>query len=65
MKYFQIDNNFKLGTTYEDVIKLYNFDKDLKSIIFENIRVIEISLRTNVCLHMCSHYGSHWFYDIN
>ena len=65
MKYFQIDNNFKTGTTFEDVINLYNFDKDLKSIIFENIRIIEISLRTKICLHMCSNYGSHWFYDIN
>lgn len=65
MKYFQINDVFKTNTTFEDVINLYNFDKDLKSIIFENIRIIEISLRTKICLHMCSNYGSHWFYDIN
>lgn len=65
MKYFQIEDSFKSGTTFEDVINLYNFDKDLKSIIFENVRIIEISLRTKICLHMCSNYGSHWFYDIN
>lgn len=65
MKYFQVYDKFKTGTTFEDVINLYNFDKDLKSIIFENIRIIEISLRTKICLHMCSNYGSHWFYNIN
>ena len=65
MKYFQIGDNFKKSVTFEDIVNLYNFDKDLKSVIFENIRVIEISLRAKICLHMCSNYGSHWFYDIN
>lgn len=65
MKYYQINDIFKEGTTFEDVINLYNFDKDLKSIIFENIRIIELSLRTKICLHMCSNFGSHWFYDID
>lgn len=63
MKYFQIGDNFNKNITFEDIVNLYNFDKDLKSVIFENIRVIEISLRAKICLHMCSNYGSHWFYD--
>lgn len=65
MKFFQTKDVYKKETTFEDIINLYNFDKDLKSIIFENIRIIEISLRTKICLHMCSNYGSHWFYDID
>lgn len=65
MKYYQVEDVFKPDTRFEDVVNLYNFDKDLKSIIFENIRIIEISLRTKICIHMCSNYGSHWFYDIN
>lgn len=65
MKFFQKEDIFNTGTTFQDIIDLYNFDKDLKSIIFESIRIIEISLRTKICLHMCSNYGSHWFYDIN
>ena len=64
MKYFQIDDKFKKNTIFEDIVNLYNFDKDLKSIIFENIRVIEIALRAKICLYMCSNYGSHWFYDV-
>lgn len=65
MKYFQVNDRFFDGTTFEDILTLYNFDKDLKSLIFENIRIIEISLRAKICLHMCSNYGAHWFNDIN
>lgn len=64
MKFYQKDDRFYDNTTFEDVVYLYNFDKDLKSLIFENIRIIEISLRTKICLHMCSKYGSHWFNNI-
>lgn len=42
MKYFQLGDNFKKSVTFEYIVNLYNFDKDLKSVIFENIRVIEI-----------------------
>ena len=65
MKYFQDGDIFKPNTTFEDIVYLYNFDKELKSLIFENIRLIEISIRTKICLHMCTNYGSHWFYDKN
>ena len=65
MKFFQKYDLFSRNTTFEDIVYLYNFDKDLKSLIFENIRLVEISLRTKICLHMCTNYGSHWFYDKN
>ena len=65
MKFFQNNDSFKSGITFEDIMCLYNFDKELKSLIFESIRLIEISLRTKICLHMCTKYGSHWFYDVN
>ncbi|MBQ3311976.1 Abi family protein [bacterium] len=64
MKFYQNDDLYKDNTTFEDIIYLYDFDKDLKSLIFENIRIIEIALRTKICLHMCTNYGPHWFYDI-
>lgn len=61
MKFFQINDEFKANTTFEKIIDLYNFDKELRSLIFENIRLVEISLRTKICLHMCTNYGTHWF----
>lgn len=65
MKFYQHDEKFVAGTTFDDVINLYNFDNELKTLIFENIRLVEIALRTKICLHMCTNYGSHWFYDKN
>ena len=65
MKFFQNEEKFKQGTKFEDIVDLYNFDKELKSLIFDNIRVIEITLRTKICLQMCSNYGPHWFYNEN
>lgn len=63
MKFFQNDDLFNPNTYFDDIVYLYNFDKELKSIIFENIRLVEIALRAKICLHMCTKYGSHWFYD--
>ena len=40
MKYFQVYDKFKTGTTFEDVINLYNFDKDLK---FKPLRILDKS----------------------
>ena len=65
MKYFQVNDSFSKNTTFEDIVNLYNFDKELKLLIFENIRLIEVSLRAKICLQMCTNYGSHWFYDKN
>ena len=63
MKNFQRNDKFYDDISFEDIVYLYNFDKDLKSLIFENIRIIEVALRTKICLQMCTNYGSHWFYD--
>lgn len=65
MKFYQNknDENYIPNTFFEDIVKLYNFDKDLKLLIFENIRIIEIALRTKISLYMCKNYGSHWFYN--
>lgn len=64
MKFFQTNDIFNDGVTFEDIVSLYNFDKDFKFLIFENIRIIEISLRAKICLHMCSNYGTHWFFNV-
>ena len=63
MKFFQDKDEFNPDTSFEDIIYLYNFDKELKSLVFESIRLIEISIRTKICLVMCNKYGSHWFYN--
>ena len=50
-KRFEIDTNthqFVNGTRLEDIISLYNFDKELRTIIFTAIQDIEVALRTRI-----------------
>ncbi|MBV7531608.1 Abi family protein [Chitinophaga sp. sic0106] len=61
---YQIDTvNHIFGDeiTFEQVIELYNFDRNLRSLIFDAIESIEISLRTVMLQIMCEAYGMDWF----
>ncbi len=55
---------FIAGTTLEDVIALYEFDRKLRLIVLEQVQKVEIGLRTCLSEYMSSKYGSHWFMDL-
>jgi abortive infection bacteriophage resistance protein len=57
-------NQFLANTTFEDIIKLYYFDTELRKIIFEAIEVIEIYLRTQIAYHHSQKYGAFGYLDI-
>lgn len=60
--YFEDNRNphhFKKGTKFEDILNLYNFEKDLRSYIFEGISRFEVSLRTQYAHQLGMKYGSH------
>ncbi len=50
---------FKPNSKFEDVIALYNFDAELRLLLFEVIEKIEISLRTKMIYHL-SHEFDPW-----
>lgn len=52
---------FKPGSKFEDVISLYNFDRELRIIIFDAIEKIEISLRTKLIYHLSHEFDPWWF----
>ncbi len=54
---------FKPNSKFEDVITLYNFDKELRTLLFSVIQSIEIALRTKVLQTVSSKYGAFWFAD--
>lgn len=51
---FEIDasHNFREGTKFSDVVKLYYLDVDLKNILNKAINRIEINLRTQLIYHV-------------
>lgn len=54
---------FKPDSTFSNVIALYNFDTELRVLLFGVIEKIEISLRTKLIYHLSHEYGPWWFQD--
>ena len=52
---------FKPNSKFENVVTLYNFDKELRTLIFSAIQSIEIALRTKIIQIVSSNYGAFWF----
>ncbi|NII82086.1 MULTISPECIES: Abi family protein [unclassified Pedobacter] len=55
---------FKPNSKFEDVIHLYNFDRELRILIFDAIEKIEISLRTKLIYHLSHEFDPWWFQNI-
>jgi len=54
---------FKNNSKFDNVIKIYNFDSELRTLIFDIIEHIEISLRTKLIYHLCHEFNPWWFED--
>jgi len=52
---------FKPNSRFEDVIHLYNFDRELRILLFDVIEKIEISLRTKLIYHLSHEFDAWWF----
>lgn len=52
---------FKPNSTFEDVVALYNFDAELRLLLFDVIEKIEISLRTKLIYHLSLEIDPWWF----
>ena len=60
----QIDatnHTFKPGTCFEDIMERYDFDRQLRQILFEGIEQIEIAVRTKMIYHLSLAYGCLWY----
>lgn len=52
---------FKPNSRFSDVILLYNFDRELRILLFDVIEKIEISLRTKLIFHLSHEVDPWWF----
>jgi abortive infection bacteriophage resistance protein len=41
-------DNFAAGTTFEEILALYRFDKDLRSLISDPLECVEVYFRTRI-----------------
>lgn len=52
---------FKATSKFSDVIALYCFDRELRSLLFDVIEKLEISLRTKLIYHLSHEFDPWWF----
>lgn len=58
-----INHQFKEDSYFENVIDLYNFDRNFRLILFNAIERIEIVLRAKMIYHLSLSYGGEWYID--
>lgn len=56
-------NNFRTGTAFEEIIYLYDFDRELRLLVSDVLERIEIAFRAIISNYMSLLYGSHWYAD--
>ena len=57
------DHKFRDDVQFEDVVALYEFDRELRLLTLSAIERIEIGFRTAASHHMCVQHGPLWFLD--
>ena len=51
---------FKKGVIFQNILNVYNFDRELRLLILDAIERIEISLRTNIIYVLSHKHGPFW-----
>ena len=59
------NHTFKPNSKFPDVIALYNFDRELRILLFDVIEKIEISLRTKLIYHLSHEFNPWWFQNFD
>jgi abortive infection bacteriophage resistance protein len=57
----KVKDTFDAGTTFNHILNLYLFDRDLRLLVFDAIERIEIAIRTQMIYTLAHRYNdSHW-----
>ncbi|APS44712.1 Abi family protein [Piscirickettsia salmonis] len=55
----RVSHTFYEGTSFDDVLNLYIFDRELRLIVLDAIERVEVSVRTQLCYCLAHEHGSH------
>ena len=61
----QVKDRFTPGTTFDQLLNLYLFDRELRLLVFDEIERIEVAVRAQAIYRLSHKYGSHWQDDPN
>ena len=56
-------HQFKPNSRFEDAVALYNFDIELRDLMFKAVQRLEIALRTKIIQEFSLVHGPFWFFD--
>ncbi len=59
----KVNHHFHPNSYFEDVIDIYNFDRNFRLIVFNAIERIEIALRTKLIYYLSQSYDVHWYLE--
>jgi abortive infection bacteriophage resistance protein len=59
----RVNHIFQTGIEFQTIIQRYNFDRELRLIVFNMIERIEVGLRTQMIYQLSCAYGPWWFED--
>tara|TARA_R110001599_G_scaffold221395_4_gene419998 strand:+ start:12825 stop:13775 length:951 start_codon:yes stop_codon:yes gene_type:complete len=61
LPYQQVKDTFNKGTTFQQIISTYTFDRELRLLVFDCIERIEVAIRTQFIYQMAHHHNdAHW-----
>jgi abortive infection bacteriophage resistance protein len=58
-------DQFRPNTSFEDILNLYIFDRELRLLVIDAIERIEVSVRSKWAYFFCEKYGAHAHLDSN
>ncbi len=61
MQVDKVRHTFKPNSTFENVVAIYNFDRELRVLLFGVIERIEIGFRTKLIYHLSREQSPWWF----
>ena len=57
------DRRFDLGTDFDDVLRLYVLDRQLRAVVLDALERVEVAVRAAVTDEMSGKHGPHWYLD--
>lgn len=54
-------HQFKPNSTFENAVSLYEFDNELRQLLFSAIQRIEVAMRSKIIQHFSMQHGAFWF----
>ncbi len=60
---YQRSHVFRAGSTFDQLVELYEFDRHLRLLVLDAIERVEVAVRAALNDHMATKYGEQWLLD--